>query len=250
MPAASGTDTPKDLAARVTILELFTLHVLPRNEEWDYAREFINLSEVLDDERKEAFLQTLDGLREEKERGNQRAAEIQREKEEELERLRLEQERNAEQQKTSISEKLQTGKGQNAHRKTSSEVDYGIEKSHPNGISKARNAKPTSRPGKTIGRTAFSPPPEASKQVKKVEKLNSVLRQTRMAAHLLVALVRNLGRSMSNNPMPFLRSLLLIVGVLMALSRPDVRDRIRRITDAGWQKIRRTVGMGVKVSYI
>ena len=247
---ASGTDTPKDLASRVKILELFTLHVLPRNEEWDYAREFINLSEVLDDERKEAFLQALDSLREEKERGSQRAAEIQREKEEELERLRQEQERRNAEQQASIAERPQGGRGQSGHRKTSSEVDYGIEKSHPNSISKTRNTKPTTRPGKAFGRTAFSPPPESSKQVKKVEKPNPMLRQTRMAAHLLVTLVRNLARSMSSNPMSFLRSILLILGVLMALSRPNVRDRIRRITDAGWQKIRRTLGMGVKVSYI
>lgn len=64
----SGTNTPKDLAARVRIIELFTLHVLPRNEEWTYAKEFISLSEFLDDERKEVFLQTLEGLKEEKER--------------------------------------------------------------------------------------------------------------------------------------------------------------------------------------
>ena len=63
-----GTDTPKDLAARVQIIELFTLHVLPKNGEWDYAAEFIRLSEVLDEERKELLLQTLDELKQEKER--------------------------------------------------------------------------------------------------------------------------------------------------------------------------------------
>ena len=73
MRTTSGADTPKDLTARVKIIELFTLHVLPRNDEWEYSTEFINLSEVLDEERKDLFLQTLEGLKEEKERGEMRA---------------------------------------------------------------------------------------------------------------------------------------------------------------------------------
>ena len=63
----TGTDTPRDLEKRIKLLELYTLHVLPRNEEWDYAREFITMSEMLDEERKEAFLLALHSLKEEKE---------------------------------------------------------------------------------------------------------------------------------------------------------------------------------------
>ncbi|OIW33610.1 hypothetical protein CONLIGDRAFT_185223 [Coniochaeta ligniaria NRRL 30616] len=58
----SGAATPRDLSARVKILELYTLHVLLRNDEWDYAREFISMSSVLDEERREAFLQALQSL--------------------------------------------------------------------------------------------------------------------------------------------------------------------------------------------
>lgn len=60
-------DTPKDLNSRIKILELFTLHVLPRNNEWDYARSFVSNSDILDEERREAFLQTLNELQEVKE---------------------------------------------------------------------------------------------------------------------------------------------------------------------------------------
>ena len=68
----TGTDTPRDLNTRIKLLELYTLHILPRNDEWDYAREFINMSEVLDDERKEAFLLALQSLKEEKEDSEKR----------------------------------------------------------------------------------------------------------------------------------------------------------------------------------
>ncbi|PGH35554.1 hypothetical protein GX50_01656 [[Emmonsia] crescens] len=252
---ANGTDTPKDLSARVRILELFTLHVLPRNDEWDYAKEFISLSEVLDDERKDAFLQMLENLREEKEQGALRAAELQREKEAELERQRHEEEeeqrRLAAEQKA-VAEKSHTTKVMNGHQRTSSEVDYGIENGNPNVGSpsaKNRNPKPATKAGRASA-AAAGRSTESSKQVRKADKPKPVIRQMRMVANLLVTLLKNMGRSMSANPLSFLRTLLVVFGVLMALSRADVRNRLRRITDSGWQKIRGTVGMGVKVSYI
>ncbi|RMD42229.1 hypothetical protein DV735_g2876, partial [Chaetothyriales sp. CBS 134920] len=63
----NGTSTPKDLHSRIKIIELFTLHVLPAVGEWDYARSFVSNSDVLDEERREAFLQTLAELQEAKE---------------------------------------------------------------------------------------------------------------------------------------------------------------------------------------
>lgn len=262
LPRNGGTDTPKDLTARVKIIELFTLHVLPRNEEWDYAREFIRLSEVLDEERKDVFLQTLEGLKEEKEKGNQRAAELQREKEAELERQMREQEQRraeaAAAAAAAAAERLQ----QNGHKRTSSEVDYGIEKSHPNGVTKNRSSKQAdkqSTTGKSIppsGRTIFSPSPPPGSSSKNVKKTGPkpeaapVARQVRALLSALQNLLRNLGQSVAGNPMAFVRTLLFMLGIIMAFSRQDVRERIRKLTQMSWQKVRGTIGMGMKVSYI
>jgi hypothetical protein len=249
LPRNGGTDTPKDLTARVKIIELFTLHVLPRNEEWDYAREFIRLSEVLDEERKDAFLQTLEGLKEEKEKGTQRAAELQREKEAELENQMREEEQKRAEAATAV-ERLK----QNGHKRTSSEVDYGIEKDHPNGTSRNRSSKPAAKPSKSIpsARTQLSPSPQpgSSKNVKKAEKPAPVSRRTRNLLTVLQNLLRSLGQTIVGNPMTFLRTLLFMLGIIMALSRRDVRERIRKLTNSSWQKVRGTVGMGTKVSYI
>lgn len=249
-----GTDTPKDLAARVKIIEIFTLHVLPRNEEWDYATEFIRLSEVLDEERKEGLLQTLEELKDEQERGNQRAAELQREKDAELEhQMREEEEQRA--QAAADAERLR----QNGHKRSSSEVDYGIEKNHPSSVSKSRPTKAVDKSngsGRSIpssGRTTFSPPPtsSSSKNVKKTEKPSApVLRQARALYNVMRNIFQNLGQAVAGNPMSILRTILFMLGIMMALSRQDVRERIRRLTNTSWQKIRGTVGMGVKVSYI
>lgn len=272
----NGADTPKDLSARVKILELFTLHVLPRNDEWDYAKEFINLSEVLDDERKDVFLQTLENLQEEKERGSQRAAQIQQEKEEELERQRQEeeQERIRTDQK-SLADKKASSQGSipNGHNRMGSEVDYGIENANPAGASpnskqprngNAAASKSSIKPHRNnvssqplTGRTTFSPPPappesSSSKGVKRPDRPSqpALLRQLRVFTNLIIMLAKNTAHSVSANPMAFLRTLLFLMGVILALGRPDVRDRVRRVLGAGWQKVRGTIGMGVKVSYI
>ncbi|KAL2797529.1 hypothetical protein BJX66DRAFT_85936 [Aspergillus keveii] len=242
-----GTDTPKDLAARVRLIELFTLHVLPRNEEWDYAREFINLSEVLDEERKEVFLQTLDGLKEEKEQGKLRAAALQREKDAELERQIQE----AERQKAEDIAAAERASQQKSHKRSGSEVDYGIEKPHPNGNARGKKSADkggSSKAGSSSSRTAVSP--SSSKNVKKAEKPETRARQSQALATVLRNLVQYLGKSISNNPLWFVRSLLFLLGLIFALNRPNVRERIRRIVGSGWQKVRGTVGMGVKVSYI
>lgn len=243
IPTGNGTDTPKDLAARVRIIELFTLHVLPRNEEWEYAQEFINLSEVLDEERKELFLQTLEGLKEEKERGELRAAELQRQKDAELERQRDDERRQAEEEAAKAAA-AQT----NGHKRNASEVDYGIEKGSPH--SKAKGSKPSDKStpsGKSTSRTALSS--SNSKSSKKQVKPES-RSQTRAAAAMLRNLFKKIIQSVSGNPLSIARTLLFVLGILMAMSRQDVRERVRRITGSAWQKVKGTVGMGVKVSYI
>ncbi|CAG7949838.1 unnamed protein product [Penicillium salamii] len=237
----SGADTPKDLTARVKIIELFTLHVLPRNDEWEYATEFINLSEVLDEERKELFLQTLEGLKEEKERGETRAVEIQRAKDAELERQRDEERREAE--AAAAAAKAQA----NGHKRNTSETDYGIEKSRAQGSPKSKGAKGSDKSLNGKSKTSLS---SGSKGAKKQDKTEPRGRQTQAVATAVRNLFRHIIQTVSGNPMSLLRTLLFVIGILMAMSRQDVRERVRRVTDGAWQKVKATVGMGVKVSYI
>ncbi|CAI7577898.1 unnamed protein product [Penicillium viridicatum] len=243
MRTTSGADTPKDLTARVKIIELFTLHVLPRNDEWEYSTEFINLSEVLDEERKDLFLQTLEGLKEEKERGEMRAVELQRAKDAELERQREDERREAE-EAAAAAARLQS----NGHKRNTSEVDYGIEKNRSNGSPKGKGARQsTDKPPNGKSRTSLS---SGSKNVKKQDKVEPRGRSTRAVATGLRNIFRHIIRTVSGNPMSIVRTLLFVIGILMAISRQGVRDRIRRVTDGAWQKVKATAGMGVKVSYI
>ena len=53
--AESGqvNEGPRALGQRVKLMELYILHVLPRVDEWDYAREFTQMSPYLDAEKKD-----------------------------------------------------------------------------------------------------------------------------------------------------------------------------------------------------
>jgi hypothetical protein len=252
-----GAETPKDLTSRLKILELFALHVLPRNEEWDYARSFISMSDTLDDERREKFLQSLEelhGVREFEMR--EEAAILQQEKDAQVgEKLGLKNRREAENNSSS---------GQNGplHRRTSSEVDYGIEKDWPNGhaacasntLASDSPSKSAPAPAAAAGGSRFPRPAEASKNgsVRKSshKRPPAYLQKVRNLFQTMQGLVRNMAISVEANPTMLFKMLLSTLAIIMALSRKDVRERVKRIAGAGWDKIRATVGMGVKVSYI
>lgn len=57
MPIAlSSEEDSKSVLQRVKLSELYILHVLPRVGEWEYAREFTQLSPDIDEEQKEVYL--------------------------------------------------------------------------------------------------------------------------------------------------------------------------------------------------
>jgi uncharacterized membrane protein len=246
----NGTDTPRDLNARVKILELYTLHVLLRNNEWDYAREFISISEVLDEERREAFLQALQSLQDEQNEVTRREREVQKREEEQLQRDIEEARRRAEneERERQLQQELERGSTKTA----SSEVDYGIENSHPNssanGSTKARSSKGTPKPSRSNG-TTVSHGSRPSVSGRKAVPPPTLLKRAAAVIANLRKLLEAMALSFKGNPMILLRTLAFIVALLL-LSRRDIKDRVKRIMGTGWNKVRATAGMGVKVSYI
>jgi len=230
-----GTSTPRDLQTRLKLLELYTLHVLPRNEEWDYAREFIMMSEVLDDERKEAFLQALHGLREERDNAATREAELQKQQQEQLEQRRRESEaRRLETQKVEDDRRRKEEESRRQSRpETGSSEGSKRLLSPPN----RQPGPPASPRGSKATKKAASPPPGLYKRA-----------STMMGS--LQMMMMHMGQNMANNPMALLRMVLFLLAFALAFGRRDLRERVRRIVQNAWMKVRQTVGMGVKVSYI
>ncbi|KAK0378353.1 peroxin 26 [Colletotrichum limetticola] len=242
--ATSGADTPRDLNARVKILELYTLHVLIRNNEWDYAREFISVSSVLDDERREAFLQALQSLQEEQQEAERRETEERREQEEQLRRdieeakkLRAE---NEERERRRLEEERARREG--------AEGDYGIEKtpskagSSKAGSSKGRHARAVSN---TSGSNSNSKMPVSRAKGKSSAPPTFGTRAS-MVISRMREVIDQLGASFKTNPMLLMRLVAFILGLVVMFGQKNVRERIQRVLGNVWNKVKATAGMGVK----
>lgn len=224
----NGTSTPWDLNTRLKLLELYTLHILPRNEEWDYAHQFITLSSILDDERKEAFHHALQSLKEEKQEIEIREAKLRQQQQEQMEQRRKEAE----------SRRLEQAREEDERRKREEE-----NRRQPRGSDDGfrKQQQPRQVP-------ARPPPPRGAK--KAVAPPPSLYDRASHVVSAMQALISNTAHSMTANPMALFRTFLFLVAFTLALARRDLRERVMRILRLAWDKVRRTVGMGVKVSYI
>ncbi|KAM0243099.1 hypothetical protein ACHAP5_006889 [Fusarium lateritium] len=245
---ASGANTPRDLNARVKILELYTLHVLLRNNEWDYAREFISVSSVLDEERREAFLQALQSLHDEQQEQERQENEERERQEDELrkeieeaKRLRAE---NEERERKRIEEERVKREG--------SEVDYGVDDtaSHT-GSSRPRKTRTSSSSSSRQSRPQGTTGQAASKaNGKAVSRAPTFTSRASMAITHLRSVIEQLASSLNANPMLLFKFMAFIMGLILMLGNTNIRERVKRILAVFWSKVKGTAGMGVKVSYI
>lgn len=235
-PMSNSSSSPKMLQTRLKILELYALHVLPANEEWDYASSFIEMNDTLDEERKEAFMNALHTLRAEKDGTAQRERELKEQREREMEQQRKEEEeaRRAEEAQKEAEQR----------RAAEAEKQRAAATKPPNGsaatparASHKPTASQSSRPSRPPKKQP-SPPPSTF-----YHRASSVFTN-------LQQMVRQAGRNMNVNSLPMLRFLMFMVAFLLIISRRDLRVRLKRALGDGWVKVKQTVGMGVKVSYI
>ncbi|KAF4121312.1 Peroxin 26 [Geosmithia morbida] len=264
----SGANTPRDLNARVKILELYTLHVLIRNNEWDYSREFISMSAVLDEERRDAFLQALQSLQEEQEAQERHEREERERQEDKLRRdieemARLRAENEARERRRIEEERARREAASSAT--TSSEVDYGVDddlprsctggsvtsRSGPATSSSAEADVPSSRTGPRSVRPSLSG--RASNGKAKTPGSAAPLSFTARASIVmgrLRTIIEQLGMSLNNNPALLVRLLMFVMSLVFMFGSKAVRERVQRVLGTSWAKISATAGMGTKVSYI
>jgi hypothetical protein len=233
----SGADTPRDLNARVKILELYTLHVLLRNNEWDYAREFISVSSVLDEERRDAFLQALQSLQEEQQEQDRREQEEKQRQDDQLKRDLEEAKRYRAENEARERRRLE----EERTRREGSEVDYGVDNTlSANGSSRGRkprgNSFALSRPKQPPQGKALGPPSLGTRIALIFTNLKGIFEQ--------------IGGSFKNNPVLLMRFVAFLAGLIIMFGNQRIRQRITRVLGTGWNKVKATAGMGVKVSYI
>lgn len=246
-------DAPRELDSRLRVLEIYTLHILPRNEEWDYAREFISLNQEMDEERKDAFLRALVLLQEEPKREKERERQAERQREERLaeEKREAEKRRAAERRAKEEQESKRRQEAAKTKDPGKSNGDKQPERSQRITVdSKAiEDSKQTDAQG--IVKQPIRQPSHSSIPAKKPSNPHPTLYQR--ASLTLQAIQRNLfgmGKGFPKQPMALFRMVLFLIALITALARRDVRDRLGKARDTVWNNVRRTIGMGVKVSYI
>ena len=222
----------RDLHSRIKLLELYALHVLPRNNQWQYAEEFVSNSDILDANTKESFLQTLDGL----EKENHEWSSL-----EEPSAMPTK----AEKEFDGQNPKLETETFHNQQGNV--ENDYGIE-DVPNPcttdrmVHNARNKSPLSR--SKLG------PPYRGSAVRK----SSASKKITTTRYTLLATIQRVSHMMCSSlprqPMLLIRFAVFMIGFIFAFSRRKSRERVTTLVGTGWEKLSRTAGMGMKVSYL
>lgn len=194
------------------------------------------MSDILDDDHKEAFQQALEGVKAEKTQNHQ-----QHDEDPTPDDLQPAEPKPIEEHEQHPSE----------HRRSNSEQDYGIEDAgKPPKPKDPVQVRPPVRAGSKSSLQRNGKPSPSKVSSRKASNSNGVVRRVVALVAAFQNLVSNMTQSMSKNPLAMLRFILFLVALLLALSRRDVKERVKRITGSGWDKVRSTIGMGVKVSYI
>lgn len=253
----NGTNTPRELTARLKILEIYTLHVLPRNNEWDYAREFLSMSDILEDERREGFLQALQALQDEKSFDSKREQEIQRQRDQQLADVRRREDEERKLQEVHTRAEAERLSKEQAARSARAK-DFGVDKTKSQGTSSSN----VSRAASTTSDDRHASP------VRKVQRSSAAARRSpggpleepkpspsfSIRASSLLATMQHAfiatGQTLSAHPMALFRFVVFMIAFLMAVGRRDVRALLSDGAESAWVRIRRTVGMGVQVSYV
>lgn len=203
------------------------------------------MSEVLDDERKEAFLQALHGLKEDQESNAQRERELQKQQQEQMEaQRRLQEEQRVAEYKREDEEARRREEAKKYPNRPPDQNSTGG--ARPKSATNS-NGRPeaASRPSRAI--------PSSSKKVlarpRQTTPPTLYKRAAAMFASLQTVLLTT-AQTLSSNPMAMMRTILFLLMFALAFGRRDIRERVRRMMNKAWEKVAGTVGMGVKVSYI
>ncbi|KAK6430453.1 hypothetical protein LTR95_013396, partial [Oleoguttula sp. CCFEE 5521] len=219
-----STSSPKALQVRQKILEVYALHVLPAIGEWEQAEHFLEGCGSLDEERRDAFLEALRGLREEKD------GVVVRERELKERREREDLEEAAEQERRRLDEEKRKVEREEKERVASEKAKAAAAASKaPWTTASPPKPTPTPVPGSTTnGRPVRKAPTPRAPPANLYTQFTALVTTTR--------------QNLKATP----RLVMFILAFLLLAMRRDIRLRLRRALADSWQKVQRTVGMGMK----
>jgi len=221
--------------------------VLPSNGEWDYARTLISLSEIFTKDEREEMRQELEEAEQQRKQTNG----VHQAKGLPAQATPIDPDQQQAANGGSTGDNNETEASalaippEAAHRQQDSDKDFGIEHANPSAILPPAIPKSSLKPpSKPAGPQPTKSPPIRSSKPPAASM--SVYKRSAALISNLQRFMASLTRSASRNPIALLRFVLFLVGIVVALSRRDVKAKITQ----AWEKVQRTIGMGVKVSYI
>ncbi|EME45479.1 hypothetical protein DOTSEDRAFT_71257 [Dothistroma septosporum NZE10] len=241
-PMSNNTSSPKELTSRLKIIELYTLHVLPANDEWEYAQQFIEMNDMLDEERREAFLHALQSIKEEKDGTVQRQREL-----EELREREMEEQRAAEGARRQDEERKEQERRKAAEAEKVRPGSSGVPGSMRPASGTSSNPRPISNDHIADGQSAPKP---AKPQKKARIQPQSMYSRASSVLHNFQHTLLQVGRNVTGSNMALMRFLMFMVALILITARRDLRERLKRALQSSWSKLYSTAGMGVKVTYI
>jgi hypothetical protein len=197
------------------------------------------MSELLDDERKEVFLQALHELKEENQQAAVRERELQKQQEEQV-RAQQQEEQDYYRQEQARKAEEESKKKEESKKQTKSTAP-----DTPTRSSKISHQKST-------GGSTIRPRPGAKKELNRKPPANSQSLLARLSLILgnFQTLFSSTAESLKANPSILFRTVLFLLAFALAFGRREIRARITRTIEGGWAKVRGTIGMGMKVSSV
>ncbi|KAF3938181.1 hypothetical protein ABW19_dt0201803 [Dactylella cylindrospora] len=240
----SVSDSPKALAQRTKLMELYILHILPRVDEWDYAKEFTQMSPYLDDDKRDAFLSTLEALQKEKA---------------EVEARKLEEERAAaeamEREQRLLEERLRdsASAGESRSRSTVRKSDRKSESGTMRDRKRSTARSTASSDHRPLSRRSRSRKPYSDESGDDAlsttsgtqRRAKNIIKQTTDIASQVVKYVNH-----SYGAQKTLQALVFVFALVWALAKKSTRSRLWRYLVFAWMKTMNTIGMGMKVTYV
>ncbi|KAF3924814.1 hypothetical protein ABW21_db0202406 [Orbilia brochopaga] len=238
----SVSDSPKALAQRTKLMELYILHVLPRVDEWDYAREFTQMSPYLDDDKRDSFLMALEALQKEKTEQEARRLEEERmaaealEREQRLAEERLRESASASETRSRSTVRKADGRSQNAARSRRRSTARSTASSDYRPVSRRSRSQKRFLEDSDDAMSAVSGAPRQAR---------GIISQTTNIAGQVVKYVNH-----SVGAQKTLQAAVFMLALVWALAKKSTRSRLWRYLMFAWMKAMNTIRMGMKVTYV
>ncbi|KAI9785091.1 MAG: hypothetical protein M1816_000502 [Peltula sp. TS41687] len=222
--SSDGMFSPGEVTSMHVLIELYALHVLPRAHGCDRAREFLTTNGLLDEPTRATFLKALESVDGKEKEAEAEAAEMVIEKK--IRQAIWEMKR----------QPVASSEGSTATSPFSAAFELGDFPDPTRNYEKGRRREIEANLVKQVPPTSQDPlyekrRPHQSAKIIAFGK-NAVLFTTKVKSYWA----------------DLLKAILFGISILLFFSRKGVRKGLRRIIAENWQKVKATVGMGMKVS--